>query len=71
MTTLNMGSKPAAFPAKQAAADRAVRGPMPQQAASGAQGYDIYPQTFVRLVGCQRSDAAKYRTARPQQRTAA
>ena len=71
MTTLNTGSKPAAFSAKQAAADRGERGPMPQQAASGAQGYDIYPQTFVRLVGCQRSDAAKYRTPRPLQRTAA
>jgi hypothetical protein len=71
MTTLNMGPKPAEFPAKQAAADRGVRGPMPQQAASGAHGYDIHPQTFVRLVGCQRSDAAKYHTTPSLQRTAA
>jgi hypothetical protein len=40
-----------------------VQGPMSQQAAFGSHGYDIYPQTFVRLVGCHQSNAAKYQAA--------
>jgi hypothetical protein len=73
MTTLNMkreaDAKPAEFSDEpQAAADRGVhgqvhgpvQGPMSQQSTFGAHGYDIHPQKFVRLVGCQ-----------PLQRTAA
>lgn len=71
MTTLNMGSKPA-DPADQGdtVADGYVQGPMSQQAAFGLHGYDIYPQTFVRLVGCHQSNATKSEAARPL-RTAA
>jgi hypothetical protein len=47
-----------------------AQGPMSQQAAFSAHGYDIYPQTFVRLVGCHQSNATKYEAARPL-RTAA
>jgi hypothetical protein len=73
MTTLNIkreaAARPAEFPDKsQAAAGRGVhdqvhgpvQGPMSQQSTFGAHGYDIHPQKFVRLVGCQ-----------PLQRTAA
>jgi len=35
-----------------------VQGPMSQQAAFGSQGYDIYPQTFVQLVGCPSIECA-------------
>lgn len=37
------------------------QGPMSQQSAFGAHGYDIHPQKFVQLVGCHQ----------PLQRTAA
>jgi hypothetical protein len=63
MTTLNMGSAAVADPARQDAAARGeCRGPMPQQAAFASNGYDIYPQTFVRLVGCHQAKAPKYKT---------
>jgi hypothetical protein len=35
-----------------------AQGPMPQQSAFGAHGYDIHPQKFVRLVGCRQPNAA-------------
>jgi len=41
-----------------------VQGPMSQQAAFGSQGYDIYPQTFVQLVGCHQSNALAARPLR-------
>ena len=61
MTTLSMGPAAAAGPARQdAATTSGCRGPMPQQAAFASYGYDIYPQTFVRLVGCHQSKAPTY-----------
>jgi len=69
MTTLNEGSTPAELTdQRDAAADGdvqgrniqgpSVQGPMSQQAAFGSQGYDIYPQTFVQLVGCPSIECA-------------
>ncbi|MGJ4928488.1 hypothetical protein ACQR1I_14830 [Bradyrhizobium sp. HKCCYLS2038] len=34
-------------------ADRPAQTPMAQQNAYGSHGYDMYPQEFVRLAGCQ------------------
>jgi hypothetical protein len=71
MTTLNKGSKPTdPTDQRDTAADGYVQGPMSQQAAFDSHGYDIHPQTFVRLVGCHQSSAAKPDAARPL-RTAA
>jgi hypothetical protein len=71
MTTLNKGSKLADLTdQRDTVADGYVQRPMSQQAAFGSHGYDIYPQTFVRLVGCHQSNAAKSEAARPL-RTAA
>jgi hypothetical protein len=39
-----------------------VQIPMSQQSALGSHGYDMYPQEFVRLSGCQES-AARERLA--------
>ena len=73
MTTLNEGSTPAELTdQRDAAADvqgrniqgPSVQGPMSQQAAFGSQGYDIYPQTFVQLVGCHQSNALAARPLR-------
>lgn len=36
-----------------------MQGPMSQQASFGSHGYDMHPQTFVRLVGYQTQEAAK------------
>ncbi|MGJ4947247.1 hypothetical protein [Bradyrhizobium sp. HKCCYLS20291] len=33
--------------------DRPAQTPMAQQNAFGSHGYDMYPQEFVRLAGCQ------------------
>ena len=71
MTTLIVAVKAAELAAKRNAAAAGVRGPMPQQAASGSHGYAIYPQKFVRLVGCHQSKAAKCDVLQPMQRTAA
>jgi hypothetical protein len=71
MTTLNKGSKPSDLTdQRDIAAGGNVRGPMSQQAAFGGRGYDIHPQTFVRLVGCHQPNAAKSEAVRPL-RTAA
>ena len=80
MTKLNEGSTPAELiDQRDVAADGdvqglnvqgpkvqgpKVQGPMSQQAAFGSHGYDIYPQTFVRLVGCHQSDAEAARPLR-------
>jgi hypothetical protein len=75
MTTLNEGATPAELTdQRDAAADGdvqgrniqgpSVQGPMSQQAAFGSQGYDIYPQTFVRLVGCHQSNVLAARPLR-------
>jgi hypothetical protein len=64
--------KPAKFPNAQGAATKGnVQGPMAQQVPVGSHGYDIHPQTFVRLVGCHQTDAVNYDAARPRRRTAA
>ncbi|MGA7804459.1 hypothetical protein [Bradyrhizobium sp.] len=40
-----------------------AQGPMSQQASFGSHGYDMHPQTFVRLVGYQTSEAAEHQAA--------
>jgi len=71
MPTLIVAAKAAELAAKRNAAAAGMRGPMPQQAASSSHGYEIYPQKFVRLVGCHQSKAAKCDVLQPMQRTAA
>jgi len=69
MATLNKGSKPADLTGRRdTAADSYVQGPMSQQAASGSHGYDVHPQSFVRLVGCHQSNAATSEAARSLRR---
>ena len=70
MTTLDAASKAAELPASRDDAT-GVRGPMPQQAASGSHGYAIYPQKFVRLVGCRQSSATQGDVVPLLQRSAA
>jgi hypothetical protein len=56
MTTLNVGAAAGEATARPDAADASgCRSPMPHQAAFASYGYDFYPQTFVRLVGCHQS----------------
>jgi len=50
MNTSNMGSAPAESRRKELAGDC---GPMLQQSALGAHGYEMHPQEFVRLIGCR------------------
>jgi hypothetical protein len=50
MNTSNMGSAPAELRRKESASDC---GPMLQQSALRAQGYEMHPQEFVRLIGCR------------------
>jgi hypothetical protein len=69
MTTLIVAANAAELAAKRNAAAAGVRGPMPQQAASGSHGYEM--QKFVRLVGCHQSKATKCDVLQPMQRTAA
>jgi len=58
MTASNMGSNPRSAPAELPQKKRAANcGPMCQQSPLGAHGHDMYPQEFVRLVGC--SDKGK------------
>jgi hypothetical protein len=40
-----------------------MQGPMSQQASFGSHGYDMHPQKFVRLVGCQSAEPVKPRAA--------
>jgi hypothetical protein len=42
---------------------------MPQQAAFASYGYDFYPQTFVRLVGCHQATTSE--ATQPLRKTAA
>ncbi|HEY4985475.1 MAG TPA: hypothetical protein VII39_02550 [Bradyrhizobium sp.] len=39
-------------------------GPMPQQDVMDTHGYQMYPQKFVRLVGCHESSPVKHEGAR-------
>jgi hypothetical protein len=45
--------------------DRGAQGPMSQQDAVGSHGHEMYPQKFVRLVGCRDSNAARHEQADP------
>jgi hypothetical protein len=65
MTVSNMGSRSesADLPRKKPAANC---GPMCQQSPLGAHGHDMYPQEFVRLVGC--SDKGKKKKAEKAER---
>ena len=73
MTMLNMGAADAEDPASQDAGNTSggCRSPMPQQAAFASYGYDFYPQTFVRLVGCHQSKPPTYEGTLPLRKTAA
>ncbi|WP_257164555.1 hypothetical protein [Bradyrhizobium sp. SRS-191] len=60
MTALNTGLDPGRASLAGARGDRSgerpdgpAQTPMSQQSAFGCQGYDIHPQEFVRLSGCQ------------------
>jgi hypothetical protein len=66
MMSSNMGSIPTEFPKKaDMIADGGAQGPMSQQNAVGSHGHEMYPQKFVRLVGCHDSNAAKHELAYP------
>jgi hypothetical protein len=53
MLSRRVGAAPAEFPQQRdALADNGDHGPMSQQDAVGSHGHEIYPQEFVRLVGC-------------------
>jgi hypothetical protein len=68
MMPSNMGSILAEFPQKtDMIADGGAQGPMSQQDAVGPHGHEMYPQKFVRLVGCHDSNAAKHELAYPLQ----
>ena len=70
MTMLNMGAAAAdGAEERDAASTSGCRGPMPQQAAFASYGYDFYPQTFVRLVGCHQSRTCE--ATQPLRKTAA
>ncbi|CAL77374.1 hypothetical protein BRADO3596 [Bradyrhizobium sp. ORS 278] len=55
MTALNTGLKPvrAKLAGRGAERNGPAQTPMSQQSAFGCHGYDIHPQEFVRLSGCQ------------------
>jgi hypothetical protein len=56
MTKLNLGPAAADRQAEEnAAATSRCKSPMSQQATFASHGYDVFPQTFVRLVGCHQS----------------
>jgi hypothetical protein len=60
-----MGAVPAKSSKKaDTFAERSGQGPMSQQGAVGSRGYEMYPQGFLRLVGCHDSGAEKHETAR-------
>ena len=56
MISLRVGAAPAEFPQKRdVLAENGDHGPMSQQDAVGSHGHEMYPQEFVRLVGCHGS----------------
>jgi hypothetical protein len=56
MISRRLGAAPAEFPQKRdVLADNGDHGPMSQQDAVGSHGHEMYPQEFVRLVGCHGS----------------
>jgi hypothetical protein len=53
MISLKAGAVPAEFPQKRdLIGNYGDHGPMSQQDAVGSHGHEMYPQKFVRLVGC-------------------
>ncbi len=66
MMPSNMGSIPTESPQEtDVIADGGAQGPMSQQDAVGSHGHEMYPQKFVRLVGCRDSNAARHELADP------
>jgi hypothetical protein len=56
-----LSASAAEFPQKgHMIGDGGAVGPMPQQDTFDAHGHEMYPQKFVRLVGCHGSDAGKH-----------
>lgn len=57
MISRRVGAAPAEFPQKRrdVLADSGGHGPMSEQDAVGSHGHEMYPQGFVRLVGCHGS----------------
>jgi hypothetical protein len=61
MITSNAGPVSAGLPRKRnVIADCGAQGPMPQQDSADCHGHEMYPQKFVRLVGCHESNAGKH-----------
>ena len=66
MMSSNMGSMATEFPKKtDMTANRGAQRPMSQQDAVGSHGHEMYPQEFVRLIGCHDSNAGKHEAAYP------
>jgi hypothetical protein len=62
----NMGSKLAELPQeKDMIAECGAQGPMSEQDAVGSHGHEMYPQKFIRLVGCHDSNAGKHEATHP------
>ena len=63
----NMGSIPTESPQDtDVIVDGGAQGPMSQQDAVGSHGNEMYPQKFVRLVGCRDSNAARHELVDPR-----
>jgi hypothetical protein len=56
------GKEPAEHPGNKPS--HANCGPMMQQGTMGAHGHEMYPQGFLRLIGCHESNRQKEDTAR-------
>ena len=63
MISSKVGAIAAEFPQKREVTDCGAQGPMSQQDAAGAQGHEMHPQKFVRLVGYHDPDAGKHDVA--------
>jgi len=68
MMTSNLGLV-SALPAVSPREDHMIAGagalgPMPQQDVMDTHGYQMYPQKFVRLVGCHESSPATHEGSR-------
>jgi hypothetical protein len=62
MISRRVDTAPAEFPQKRVVlADNGDHGPMSRQDAVGSHGPEMYPQKFVRLVGCH--DSRKHEVA--------
>jgi hypothetical protein len=63
MIPSNARSVPAEISQKRNTIDCGAPGPMPQQEAGDSHGREMYPQKFVRLVGCHDPNAGTHEVA--------